>query len=116
MKKAMLARLFPSWESVCHGLYKQACDGHFKRPPLFASRMTCIWRRPSADDGSQRPEFCCILEQQSRSRSERGDVFSKFRASSLVKGFGNAAPAREPGAALMNIRVNPCNPWFKKYE
>jgi hypothetical protein len=43
------------------------------------------------------------------------DVFSQSRASSIVKGFENAAPAwlaQAPPCAFP-IRVCPCHPWFK---
>jgi len=45
------------------------------------------------------------------------DVFSQSRASSLVKGFENAAPAWPaqalPCVSVAFIRVYPCHPWFK---
>jgi hypothetical protein len=43
-----------------------------------------------------------------------GDVFLEFRASSLVEGFENTAPAwlakQSPAAAF--IRAHPRNPWL----
>jgi hypothetical protein len=45
-----------------------------------------------------------FLEQQGRSRSDWGDGFSESRASLIVKGIGNSAPAwlakRSPATAL----------------
>ena len=43
------------------------------------------------------------------------DVFSKFRASSIVKGFEKAAPAwlAQVPACAFPIRVYPCHPWLK---
>ena len=50
-----------------------------------------------------------FLEQQGRSRSEWGDGFSESRASWLVKGFENSAPAwlakRSPAAALPSVYI-----------
>jgi len=77
----------------------QACGGHFKHSPPFASRMTSIGQR------SEIGWRGAALEQQGQPRSESSDVFSEFRESSLLEEFKNTAMARELGIALRPLFV-----------
>jgi hypothetical protein len=71
---------------------KPACRWPRKNSASFAARMTGIWLFSSVIR-FQSSVLGRIAAQQGRSRSERGDGFMESRASRLVKGFENAAPA-----------------------
>ena len=91
MRKALLARPVPNLEGCLHRLLKANLRRPFQSPSsiCFANDQHC-------PNGS-RSSICTNLifrgaERPQQGRS-RGDVISQSRASSLVKGFGNAALA-----------------------
>jgi hypothetical protein len=55
------------------------------------------------------------VKKQGPLAKRESDVFAQSRASSLVKGFENSAPAwlAKALSCAAPIRVNQCHPWFK---
>jgi hypothetical protein len=103
-KKAMLARPVPGLGGLLPRPLQASLRLPFQSPSSICFADDQHWPRPSADDGSQRSEFYCILEQQGRSRSERGDSETGESASFLVRESDSEAPAWlakcSPAAAL----------------
>jgi hypothetical protein len=96
---------------------------------LLASKLADVFsKKPPSRQAGRAPLFFWmpILGDFFISRKERkaeplakrvGGVFSKSRASSIVKGFEKAAPAwlaQAPPCAFP-IRVYPCHPWFRTH-
>ena len=76
------------------------------------------FRLPSSRRGNMLSWQFLHLAQGAKSRAlakRVSDTISQSRASSLVKGFENAAPAWLDQAlpCAFPIRVYPCHPWFK---
>ena len=94
--------------------------------PLASKLADVFKKKPPSQQSGRAPLFFWIptLGNFFISRKARkagplakrvSDVFSKFRASSIVKGFENAAPAwlAQASPCAFPIRVYPCHPWLK---